>query len=278
MVNNPRQTSPLSRGSEQTQYNTSGQYTKQSPGDFTGSNAKLLMSKHRGRNIPPGAETIKRDLAIATIAPSLRNQGDDWRVKISVPDLSTFRTSSILSPLVETGNNVVFPIVPTIAVQYTAIYESIAPVHTNYSYSQYVNSQVQEISITGEFPVQNEEDGRYWLAATHFFRSATKMFYGDSSNKGAPPPLCKLNGYGDYVFNNVPVVISSFISDLPNNVDYIRVPIYTNVVGQYEQRYQMVPTNSTISITVRPTYSRGKLASFSLDKFINGDLADKGFI
>lgn len=277
MVNDPRQTSPLSRGSENL-YNTSGQYSKQGISDYTGSNARMLMSRHRVRNIPPGAEPIKRDLAVATIAPRLRNQGDDWRVKISVPDLSTFRTSPLLSPLVETGNNVVFPIVPTIAVQYTANYESIAPVHTNYTYPQYVNSQVQEIAITGEFPVQNEEDGRYWLATTHFFRSATKMFYGDSSNKGAPPPLCKLNGYGDYVFNNVPVVITNFTSDLPNQVDYIRVPIYTNVVGQYEQRYQMVPTNSTISITVRPTYSRGKISTFSLDKFINGDLADKGFI
>ena len=278
MVNDPRQTGPISRGSEQTQYNTSGQYTKQSLGDFTGSNSKLLMSRHRGRNIPPGAETIKRDAAVATIAPSLRNQGDDWRVKISVPDLATFRTSSLLSPLIETGNNVVFPIVPTISIQHLASYEAIAPVHTNYSYPQFVNSQINEIAITGEFPVQNEEDGRYWLAATHFFRSATKMFYGDSSNKGAPPPLCKLHGYGDYVFNNVPVVITSYATDLPNNVDYIRVPIFTNVSGQYEQRYQMVPTNSTIAITVRPAYSRGKLASFSLDKFINGDLADKGFI
>lgn len=278
MVNDPRQTSPISRGSEITQYNTSGQYSKQGISDFTGSNSQMLMSRHRVRNIPPGAETIKRDIAVARIAPSLRSQGDDWRVKISVPDLATFRTSPLLSPLVETGNHVVFPIVPTIAVQYTANYEAIAPVHTNYTYPQYVNSQVQEIAITGEFPVQNEEDGRYWLAATHFFRSVTKMFYGDSSKKGAPPPLCKLNGYGDYVFNNVPVVVTNFTSDLPNQVDYIRVPIYTNVIGQYEQRYQMVPTNSTISITVRPTYSRGKISTFSLDKFINGDLADKGFI
>ena len=278
MALDPRQTSPISRGSEQTQFGTSEQYRKQSLGDFTGSNAKLLMSRHRGRNIPPGAETIKRDAAIATIAPSSRNQGDDWRVKISVPDLATFRTSPLLSPLIETGNNVVFPIVPTIQMQQTATYESIAPVHTNYSYQQYVNSQTQEIAITGEFPVQNEEDGRYWLAATHFFRSVTKMFYGDSSNKGAPPPLCKLNGYGDFVFNNVPVVITSFTSDLPNQVDYIRVPIYSNVAGQYEQKYQMVPTNSTISISVRPTYSRGKISTFSLNKFINGDLADKGFI
>lgn len=278
MARDPRQTSPISRGSEQPQYNTSGQYAKQNISDFTGSNAKLLMSRHRGRNIPPGAETIKRDAATATITPSSRNQGDDWRVKISVPDLSTFRTSPLLFPLTETGNSVVFPIVPTISIQQTANYESISPIHTNYSYQQYVNSQTQEIAITGEFPVQNEEDGRYWLAATHFFRSVTKMFYGDSSNKGAPPPLCKLNGYGDFVFNNVPVVITSFVSELPNQVDYIRVPIFTNVIGQFEQKYQMVPTNSTISITVRPTYSRGKISAFSLDKFINGDLADKGFI
>lgn len=278
MVNDPRQTSPISLGSELNQYNTAGKYSKQSISDLSGSNAKLLMSKFRARNIPSGAETIKRDAAIATIAPSLNNQGDDWRVKISVPDLATFRTSPLLSPLVETGNNVVFPIVPTITIQHLATYESISPVHTNYNYPQFVNSQINEISIAGEFPVQNEEDGRYWLAATHFFRSVTKMFYGDSSNKGAPPPLCKLNGYGDYVFNNVPVVVTSYTTDLPNNVDYIRVPIYTNVVGQYEQRYQMVPTNSSITITVKPTYSRGKIATFSLDRFINGDLADKGFI
>jgi hypothetical protein len=277
MARDPRQTSPISRGSEQTEFNTA-QFQKQSLGDFSGSNAKLLMSRHRGRNIPPGAETIKRDVAIATIASTSRNQGDDWRVKISVPDLATFRTSPLLSPLIETGNNVVFPLVPTIQIQQTANYESIAPVHTNYTYQQYVNSQVQEIAISGEFPVQNEEDGRYWLAATHFFRSVTKMFYGDSSNKGAPPPLCKLNGYGDFVFNNVPVVITSFTTDLPNQVDYIRVPIFTNVTGRYEQKYQMVPALSLISISVRPTYSRGKISTFSLDKFINGDLANKGFI
>lgn len=277
MTNDPRQTSPISRGSEQTQFNTA-QFQKQSLGDFSGSNAKLLMSRHRGRNIPPGAETIKRDVAIATIASTSRNQGDDWRVKISVPDLATFRTSPLLSPLIETGNNVVFPLVPTIQIQQTANYESIAPVHTNYTYQQYVNSQVQEIAISGEFPVQNEEDGRYWLAATHFFRSVTKMFYGDSSNKGAPPPLCKLNGYGDFVFNDVPVVITSFTTDLPNQVDYIRVPIFSNVTGRYEQKYQMVPALSLISISVRPTYSRGKISTFSLDKFINGDLANKGFI
>jgi len=278
MVNDPRQTSPITQGSDLSRQSSPGRPAKQNISDFLGSNSKMLMSNQRKKNIPPGAETPSRDIALATIASSNNNIGSDWRVRLSVPNLSTFRSSPLLSPLGDTGNSVVFPIVPTIAIQYLAQYDAIAPVHTNYTYSQYVSSSVNEISIAGEFPVQNEEDGRYWLAATHFFKSVTKMFYGDTSNKGAPPPLCKLNGYGDYVFNNVPVVVTSFASDLPNNVDYIRVPIDASVTGQYEQRYQMVPTNSTISITVRPTYSRGKISTFSLDKFVNGELADKGFI
>lgn len=272
------QTPPRSTGSELSQFGTSGRYTKQSYSDFTGSNANQLMSRHRARNIPPGGEIVKREAKVAAMAPLNTDLGEDWRVKISVPDLATFRSSPLLSPLADTGYNVVFPIVPTIAVQYMANYDSIAPVHTNYTYPQYVNSSVNEIAITGEFPVQSEEEGQYWLAATHFFRAATKMFYGDSSNKGAPPPLCKLNGYGDFVLNNVPVVITSFVSDLPNNVDYIRVPINSQQAGSYAPQYQMVPTNSSIAITVRPTYSRGRIAEFSLDKFINGDLTDKGFI
>lgn len=278
MVNNPRQTSPITQGSDFSRQSAPGRPIKQSVSDFEGSNAKLLMSNQRRRNIPIGAETASRNVALARFANTNNNVGNDWRVKISVPNLSTFRTSPLLAPLVETGNNMVFPIVPTIAVQYLAEYNSIAPVHTNYSYSQYVSSSIGEINISGEFPVQNEEDGRYWIAATHFLRSLTKMFYGDSSNKGAPPPLVKLNGYGDHVFNNVPVVVTSFVSDLPNNVDYIRVPLYTNVVGDYEQQYQMVPTNSILAITVRPTYSRSKISTFSLDKFVNGELSDKGFI
>ena len=273
------QTTPASRGSELTQVNANDRYAKQNLSELSGSNANQLMSRHRARNIPAGAEPLKRDAQIASMAPLNTDIGDDWRVKISVPDLATFRSSPLLTPLADTGYNVVFPIVPTIAVQYSAQYDSIAPVHTNYTYPQYVNSSVNEIAITGEFPVQSEEEGRYWLATTHFFRSVTKMFYGDSSNKGAPPPLCKLNGYGDFVLNNVPVVVTSFVSDLPNNVDYIRVPVENaQELGSYAPKYQMVPRNSTIAITVRPTYSRVRISEFSLDKFVNGDLTDKGFI
>ena len=59
------------------------------------------------------------------------------------------------------------------------------------------------------------------LAVIHFFRSVTKMFYGQDAQRGSPPPLVFLSGLGDYQFNNHPCVVSSFNYVLPAEVDYI---------------------------------------------------------
>lgn len=251
---------------------------KQSISDFL-YNVNRFMSNLRSRNLSPGAEPESAKFSTATFKPSNEEVGEDWRVKISVPDISTFRSSPILAPLSQTGNNVVFPLVPNITFQHTANYSLSAPTHTNYPFPIYENSSVEPFVIAGEFPVQTEDDGRYWIAAVHFFKSITKMAFGDTSNKGSPPPLVKVNGYGQYVLNNVPCVVQNFNYSLENGVDYIRVPIRTgtNASGTVEE-YSWVPTLSTMSITLQPTYSRVKAASFSLDKFVNGDLNDEGFL
>ena len=59
-------------------------------------------------------------------------------------------------------------------------------------------------------------------AVIHFFRSATKMFYGQDAQRGAPPPLVYLFGMGQYQFNNQPCVIKTFTYNLPADVDYVR--------------------------------------------------------
>jgi hypothetical protein len=98
------------------------------------------------------------------------------------------------------------------------------------------------------------------------------MAYGASSNQGSPPPVIKLNGYGDYVFKNVPVVVTMFSVDLPNDVDYIQVGLGEN--GSW------VPVRSQMSVTVQPIYSRKSVTQFSLDAFVNGSYVvnGKGFI
>ena len=70
------------------------------------------------------------------------------------------------------------------------------------------------MNIIGEFPVQNSDDAKHWVATVNFLRTATKMFFGDDDGlnglKGNPPPILHLYGYGDHMFNKVPVVINSF--------------------------------------------------------------------
>jgi hypothetical protein len=107
---------------------------------------------------------------------------------------------------------------------YAAAYESYDLLHSNYRFHQYKNSEVGAITITADFTAQDTAEANYVLAMMHFFKSVTKMFYGQDLNPpaGLPPPLCYLHGYGPYQFDNHPVVIQAFAYVLPNDVDYIR--------------------------------------------------------
>lgn len=222
----------------------------------------------------------------STNNPSL---GLDWRVRIHLPEgVSSFVNSPILKPLETSGSSMVFPTTPQIMISHSASYNSLQPVHTNYAFPIYMHSNTEDVVITGEFPVENEADGKYWIAAVHFLRSATKMFYGNSqTNLGAPPPLVHLSGYGDFVFNRVPGVLKLFSVDLSDGVDYIQVPIAPGTETNFSRDaiaggFTYVPVLSRISVTFTPAYSRDQVRQFSLETFINGGYIgkgpDKGFI
>ena len=172
------------------------------------------------------------------------SEAGDWRVSISVPEV--FLTGGdILTPLRASSN-----------------YSQVHPTHTHYAFNAYENSQVDAITLTGDFYQENEKDARYWIACLHFLRTATKMFYGNSDPLGNPPVVCRLNGYGKHVLNDIPVVITNFTTDLPVDVDYIECSI------DGHQNY--VPTQSSITVTLQPQYARRSVAGFSLSAFANG--------
>lgn len=164
----------------------------------------------------------------------------DWRFRISLAPSSDYfynipiedLAGTILEPLYGT-DGVIFPYNPTINMSYGANYESTDLVHTNYKFHQYKNSDVGSITISADFTAQDTAEANYVLAMIHFFRSVTKMFYGNdiSPPAGLPPPLCFLHGYGPYHFDNHPVVIQSFTYALPPDVDYIRARTLKNLEG-----------------------------------------------
>ena len=157
----------------------------------------------------------------------------DWRVRLSLAEGSQYlynaRPAGILLPLAAT-NGVIFPYTPSISVQYAAQYDATDLTHSNYKIFQYKNSSVDSITITCDFTAQDTLEANYLLAVIHFFRSATKMFYGQDAKPaaGTPPPLCYLTGLGQFQFNNHPLVLSNFTYNLPNDVDYIRATSYPN--------------------------------------------------
>lgn len=179
------------------------------------------------------------------------NDGD-WRVKLRLAGGSQYLYNNpdgpgILQPLAVTGG-VIFPYTPTISTSYKANYTSYDLTHSNYKGYFYQNSSVGDVKINGVFTAQDTSEANYLLAVIHFFRSATKMFYGQDTNyRGAPPPLVFLQGLGTYQFNLQPCVIASFEYNLPADVDYIRAGSISNNGTNLDSRrdLQNLPTNYT---------------------------------
>jgi hypothetical protein len=168
----------------------------------------------------------------------------DWRVRLSLAPGAKYlyndgNQRSILAPLAADGgtDGVIFPYTPSITTTYSANYEQYDLTHSNYRGLFYKNSRVGDIQIRGVFTAQNTTEANYLLAVIHFFRSATKMFYGQDPQRGTPPPICLLNGFGGFQFSDHPVVISSFNYTLPNDVDYIRTTNPNNFGLNLNNRY-----------------------------------------
>ena len=155
-----------------------------------------------------------------------RPNSPDWRFRIGLMPGSDvlYRdgdSSSILSPLLRT-DGVVFPYTPNVLVNYRANYDKISPTHTNFPSYYYQSSEVSDVQINATFTAQSTDEADYMMAMIHFFRSATKMFYGQDPNRGQPPPLVSVTGFGQHQFNFHKAVVSQFNYSLPDNVDYVR--------------------------------------------------------
>lgn len=258
---------------------------------------------------------------VAGASVTFPNASSDWRVRITLPPNADYfglkdGTNALLSPLItessipsqgglgriiadgiaKVGGNifgtnstpsgnkrvgVIFPYTPTISMTHTATYEPQKLVHNNYTQYHYSSSDVGAISITAEFTVQNITEGQYLLACIYFFRTVTKMFFGQDKNAGNPPPIVYLNGYGQYYLPNVPCVVTSFQHTMPAECDYIDIPeptltqqgYYNPKLANYRLNSTRLPTTSSMVISVQPIYSRlAQSQGFSLEDFSRGAL------
>jgi len=301
-------------------------------------NPSKVLSAIRSINLPKGGQNGGAESANATF---VTDTNKDWRVKLTLPGMSdvneVFSKGEILKPIRAAGG-LIFPYTPTISISHNVTYGEQALTHQNYQFIAYQNSKVSDIQIIGDFYVQDWIEAQYWIAAVHFLRSVTKMYAGDNAYVGNPPPILKFSAYGDYVFNNVPVVVKNFSVTLPKEVDFISVDITkpspgtdsgsgegaskldkissnakllsgvasafgatkaskvlnfisngANVAkvlsgGDKSATKDMVlapthvPTQSQVSVTVTPVYSRTQVRQFNLADFVKGGYQGKGYL
>ena len=279
-----------------------------------------IFNRTLGRLTGAGISTDSR-IVQARAKWSGRSDKTDWRVRLQVPDgpltqFFDFANNPLLEPLAA-SQGIFWPLTPTMQIAHQAAYNPLDQVHSNYPHQAYQNSQIDSLNIIGEFPVQNQDDAMHWVATVNFLRTATKMFFGNDDGdglKGNPPPILHLYGYGDHMFNKVPVVVNSFNVELRQGIDYISTkqgskgdlmkqnyiaeqqgyansglnydpytgrPINMDAVknvkvdSDYESQ-TWAPTLSNISVLITPIYSRDSIKNFSMKKFVRGELNGKG--
>lgn len=196
----------------------------------------------------------------------------DQRVKIRVPgDYLVKLTSGPNDELLHLGG-IVFPYTPSISYELKAEYASQSPLHSNFALNFYQRSSVGSISISGKFSVETEADAGVYLSTVHLLKALTRMRSSGENNTGSPPPVCRLDAYGDMMLENVPVAIASFRIELPDSVDY-----FSMNSSQYGST--SVPTISTIAVTCMPMYSRQEMQNFTVTGYLNDtSFRSKGFI
>jgi len=215
------------------------------------------------------------------------------------------KPDNILWPLWQTGG-LLWPYTPIITDTITVNYDSYDPIHTNQPFLAFKSVSAKEIMCSGQFTAMNQQEAVYSMAAIHFLRTITKMFFGIGGDdaaainaRGTPPPVLLFNAHGTALFHNVPVVVTSYSIELPQDVDYVELEnsqknasvreliakqdkLTTRetavvVTRQSKGITAWIPTkfNITVNMTVQNTPNRLR-RNFNLNDFRTGNLIKKG--
>lgn len=192
----------------------------------------------------------------------------------------------VLKPLIQTYG-MVWPYQPQINYTQTVDYQPVPLVHTNQDFYAFTRSPTPELSVEGEFTVQNQTEGAYAIACIHFLRVVTKMYFGQGKNLGTPPPILFFDAYGQYMFNKLPVIVTQFSANMVKDVDYVAIDVKN--IGKLDSveinswpgfsqsnDYIWLPSVFNISVTLKIQNTPAILNTFNLDSFRNGDLLKSG--
>lgn len=178
----------------------------------------------------------------------------------------------LMKPIEQSGG-MVWQTTPQIFLSGTAEYDGHQGQGQNYPIQTFNKSIPPELPIAADFFATDNYEARYLLAVFTFIKIATKGYYGDqavrNSEYGTPPPVLLFEYLGEHGFNKIPVVISNFTIQYPDDVDYVPV--------SFGDKVTYVPTRSNIMLNLTTAYTPHRVRrNFSIHNVANGTLP--GFI
>lgn len=236
---------------------------------------KKLINDPLG-SLTNSVSSIGKDLgrSLTQTTKSAQTSKDNIRVRLKAqtgqePQVYGPQTNDNLLKILYETNGLLFPYTPTIDWAQEVDYTTLSLTHANQDFQSYKNTPSVSISVTGEFTVQNQYEGQYMLAVLHYLRTVSKMYFGKQSGAtgmaGMPPPVLIFSGYGNYMFNELPVILKSHSYSLPKESDYIDIHTADGLAR--------LPSIITISLKLVVQNTPQKLKDeFDLDKFRTGDL------
>jgi hypothetical protein len=221
-------------------------------------------------------------IQIKTTDAGILDSSYDWRARLRPKNGGIQKFYSrvgkpvnyLLRPL-EESNGIVWQYTPSVFLSGSAEYNEALMQGMNYPINTFISSRPPDIPITADFSANNQYEARYLLAIMTFLKICTKAYFGDDAvakgQAGVPPPVLLFEYLGDHGFNKVPVVVTNWSMQLPDNVDYVPV--------QVDDTVTYVPTLTNIMINLKPQYTPHKLRKrFSVEGITSGVQYKDGFI
>lgn len=190
-----------------------------------------------------------------------------------------YGSNGLLQPLRAT-NGLVFPYQPLISYTQQVQWNDMRLIHTNQEILSYERTPAPKFEVRGKFSVQNQQEGIYALAAIHFLRVVSKMHFGSSDPlAGTPPPVLLFDAYGQYMFNQLPVVVTQWSHGLPDDVDYVPIDLNNINVYSYQQSQTSMSNVSRTATTPQlNSYDQVRNSALMTGRMFRSDLGNGQYI
>jgi len=234
---------------------------------------KLLGGTNLGNLL--GFKNIANGLPSGALAKKLMSEGISMGKGQTLSDrTSTAQARANIDEVIVTLRSTVTPefvkfqVTPRLSESRQANYAELNLVHHPGSILKYERTGARSWTLNVKLVSRTTAEASANQRDLNIIRSWVMPFYGEGTNQnspdmlGAPPPVLKLSGYGSKNIAPIPVVLESYSTNWPNDIDYI--PTAEGLP---------FPVIMELDLTLKEAYSPAEYSNFNLFAYKSGDLS-----